>query len=422
MESAHSMGFNTIFLNPVFQSGFSGSLYSIKDHLKIDQRFLKGRGPKQNTDPLKKFIQAAHKKGLKVLVDLVINHTAIDSPLLKKHPSWFLFEGKEPVHPGAFDGDNWVEWGDLAQVDNRDSGDKKGLYEYWGKVIDFYQELGFDGFRADAAYQIPVELWSFLIARARKKNPGSVFLAETLGCEIDDVLEITRCGFDYTFNSVKYWDYREPWSLEQLHQQLIYLKDVSTVGFPESHDTARLYAEAGEDLNRVKAKLLNVFFWSEGMMIPSGFESCARKRLSVVETAPQDQEPVNQDLSDYLKKLLELKRQYRIFSEDSYIESVIPDDGNNVLALLKISRSREERALFLLNTDFSSYERIFFKDLARAFKMKGTPIDLSLEYPMDLIPAEFEYHLRPGQVKLLYMTGKAGILRRFSELKTKTAE
>ena len=51
--------------------------------------------------------------------------------------------------------------------------------------------------------------------------------------------------------------------------------------------------------------------------------------------------------------------------------------------------------------------------------MKGTPVDLSREYPMDCIPEEFEYHLRPGQAKLLYMTGKAGILKRFSELKTK---
>ncbi|PJA81115.1 MAG: alpha-amylase, partial [Nitrospirae bacterium CG_4_9_14_3_um_filter_51_5] len=69
-------------------------------------------------------------------------------------------------------------WGDLAEIDNRDSSDREHLWEFWGQLIDRYLELGFQGFRCDAAYKVPGKLWRFLIHRARRVNPQAVFWAE----------------------------------------------------------------------------------------------------------------------------------------------------------------------------------------------------------------------------------------------------
>ena len=170
VRKAAWMGFNTVFINPVFESGFSGSIYSIKDYFKIDPRFAGSASGRAAWGALRKFLDFAHRKKLKVVMDIVINHTAVDSPLVKKHPRWYRMKNGKVMHPGAFDGGRWIEWGDLAWIDNRNSKDRKNLYEYWWKVLEFYLDAGFDGFRADAAYQVPAELWRTLIRKARRKR------------------------------------------------------------------------------------------------------------------------------------------------------------------------------------------------------------------------------------------------------------
>src|SRR5438128_1917501 len=117
LERARSMEFDWVFVNPIQLSGSSGSLYSIKDYYAIDPRFIDPTaGPPESQ--LRKVISDARALGLRVMMDLVINHTAFDSPLLTAYPSWYKrgIEGK-PIHPGTRDGDREVTWGDLLEID-----------------------------------------------------------------------------------------------------------------------------------------------------------------------------------------------------------------------------------------------------------------------------------------------------------------
>jgi starch synthase (maltosyl-transferring) len=403
VKTAKYMGFNTIYLNPIFEIGLSGSIYSIKDFFVIDKKFSVGATNTKRKQELKSFIEFVHKNNMRIIIDIVLNHTAIDSPLIKKHPEWYYIKNGKVQHPGAYDAGKWVEWGDLAHINNQNSIDKKNLYEYWWKLIKFYLELGFDGFRADAAYQIPTELWKFIISRTKKENTNVLFIAETLGCTVDKTIAVAKSGFDYIFNSVKYWNYIDNWPLEQLTELLTSLKKVSSIGFPESHDTERLHSELNDDFNKLNAKILSLIFFSEGLMITSGFEYCYKKRLNVVTTTESDKENTGKDITGYIKHILEFKRKYKILNEDSLIIKIEPEQSGNVLVLLKISTDRTERCLFILNRNFSGYERVYFKNIFDIFRAQYVPYDISVDYPMEYIPKEFEYYLRPGQVKILYM-------------------
>src|SRR5262249_20391329 len=85
LERAQRLGFNWVFINAFHYSGYSGSLYSIKDYYAIDPRLVDAEaGPP--TAQLEQMIQTAKQLGLKLMMDLVINHTAFDSPLVKEHP------------------------------------------------------------------------------------------------------------------------------------------------------------------------------------------------------------------------------------------------------------------------------------------------------------------------------------------------
>ena len=238
------MGFNWIFTNPVNLPGYSGSLYAIKDFYKFHP-LLAGEniGDKEAEKKLKSVLDEAHSLGLKVMLDLVINHTSFDSILVTQHPEWYLRDKDGNIkHPGVYRGGKMVTvWGDLADVDNKNSSDRDSLWEYWWKLTSHYLALGFDGFRCDAAYKVPSDLWKFLIPRAKNKFPGTTFFAESLGCTIDKVVELAESGFDYIFNSSKYWDFTESWCLRQYEQTRPLAPSIS---FAESHDTQRLMSRA----------------------------------------------------------------------------------------------------------------------------------------------------------------------------------
>ncbi len=213
---AAEMGFNWIFVNPIQEPGFSGSLYSIKDYFQINPLFVDEDSSLSPEEQIKEANRQAEKHGLKMMIDLVINHCAVDSDLIVKHPQWFEWRKKQKVaHPFALEHGKKVVWGDLAKFDHRNTKDKEGLFRFFLSVVVFLIDLGYHGFRCDAAYQLPKSLWERLIKETRAKYPDTIFFAETLGCTSDETRKTASAGFDYIFNSSKWWDFRGSWLMEQ---------------------------------------------------------------------------------------------------------------------------------------------------------------------------------------------------------------
>jgi starch synthase (maltosyl-transferring) len=192
-------------VNAFHQAGYSGSLYSVKDYYTIDARLVNGGVPPG--EQLAAMLREASGLGLSVMMDLVINHTAFDSPLVGEHPEWFRRDDKgRIVHPGAKDGKRRVVWRDLAEVDNAGSPEREALWAYWRSLALHYAGMGFRGFRCDAAYQVPEALWRDLIGAVKAHYTDTLCLAETLGCTPAQTLDTARAGFDFIFNSSKWWD------------------------------------------------------------------------------------------------------------------------------------------------------------------------------------------------------------------------
>lgn len=97
------MGFTAIWHTPVFENKqevtkdtkyYNYHGYAITDFYKIDSHF-------GNIDDYCEFVDKAHKKGLKVIMDVVFNHCGIDHPFVKTPPvkDWFnnLGEGERKL-------------------------------------------------------------------------------------------------------------------------------------------------------------------------------------------------------------------------------------------------------------------------------------------------------------------------------------
>lgn len=357
LDRIKDLGVSWIYINPVSYPGFSGSLYAVKDHYAFNPLFVDKNSKKSPEDQFKEFIKECKFRNIKVSVDLLLNHTAIDSVLVSKHPNWYKRkEDGDIKRPGAWDNGVWVEWGDLAELDNENSPDKRGLWNYWKDLVEWYIELGVDGFRCDYAYNVPTELWEFIIKSAKSKNPDVKFFAEILGGPFDKNVEVAKSGFDYVFSSAKWWNFVEPWFIEQYP---VFSRYVSSIAFPESHDTPRLADEYREDLAKIKQRFIFTAFINEGVMIPVGFEFGFKKKLDVVKTSPDDWELPSYDISKFVKFIIETKRKYPALYEEGKVVEIVSIDNDSSI-FLKRSKYSEQVALFMVNKNQNTDIRRYF--------------------------------------------------------------
>jgi starch synthase (maltosyl-transferring) len=393
-QRAARMGFDWVFINPIQQLGASRSLYSIADYFRFNPALLDPASPASPEDQVRQMTQAAHDAGLKVMIDLVINHCAIDAPLTREHPEWFVRDSHGRVanaccqHNGQT-----VVWNDLAQFDHSHTRDPEGLYQYCCRVVEHLLKLGFDGFRCDAAYQVPRHFWHRLIRDIAGRHPKTCFAAETLGCSADQTRETARAGFDYVFNSSKWWNLRDLWLIEQYN---LVRETTQSISFPESHDTPRLSEEVGGNIEALKQRYLFSALFSAGVMMPMGFEYALRKPLHVVQTTPADWTPNGTDLSPYIASVNAIKRNHEVFREESPT-TILPFHNPNILLLWKASAKKKGEALLILNKDTHGHQE-FHTDHFRHFVQAGAPLrDVSPEYPLEYLSEPFHYSLRPGQ-------------------------
>jgi maltose alpha-D-glucosyltransferase/alpha-amylase len=159
------LGVDCIWLLPFYRSPLRDGGYDISDYLTIHDDY--GR-----VDDVRAFIEAAHQRGIRVIADLVMNHTSADHP-------WFQEARSSPDSPKR----DWYVWSDTVHryedarvifIDTESSNwtwdEQAGAY-YWHRfyshqpdlnydnpevheamldALRFWLDLGLDGFRLDA--------------------------------------------------------------------------------------------------------------------------------------------------------------------------------------------------------------------------------------------------------------------------------
>jgi starch synthase (maltosyl-transferring) len=386
-ERARDMEFDWLFVNPWHYPGFSGSLYAPKELWRLNPLFVPPGEEERGLEPLREALVRIRQLGMRPMMDLVVNHTAKDSPLIREHPEWFVRdEHGQVVSPWVADPDDPARvtvWGDLAEIDNESSPDRDRLWDFWAELVRGSLELGFVGFRCDAAYKVPAALWARLIEEARAVNPEVEFFAETLGAPESDVLSLRDAGFHYFFNSSKWWDFRAPWALDQ-HERFRHI--APSIAFPETHDTPRMAAESGGDEWVQRQRYAFAAFFSAGLMMPIGYEFGFRRQVNVVHTKPSDWERKSLDLRGFVGRVNRLKLQTPLLWGEGRLRAPWGLHGDVLLLERTSDRAGDSAGWMLLN-----------KNAERGFEVRldGAPMADTVGYRMhrtsvDLIPDEGE--------------------------------
>ncbi|MCX7818091.1 MAG: alpha-amylase family glycosyl hydrolase [Kiritimatiellae bacterium] len=393
LERAAELGFDWIYVNPIHPRGASDSLYAVADPFAVAADFAAPDGGPPVAQ-LRALLAEGRRLGLRWMADLVANHCAADSPIVRAHPAWFRWTAPGEVeHPSCVDNGRTVVWHDLARFDFAGTADRAGLVAHLRRMVDWLVDVGFDGLRCDAAYQVPRDIWADLIAHGRARRPDLLFVAETLGCTVDQTLETARAGFDLVVNSGKWWDFSSAWLIAQYD---LVRHVCGSIGFPESHDTARLFEETGGSVAAQRQRYLFAALFSTGVLMPIGYEFGFRRRLHVVHTRPSDWEQPATDLRDFIRRTNAVKRSAPVFQEDGPLQ-IIPTENPAVLVIWKGSLRSRQEGILILNKDV--HARQWFRTPAlRHWVQSGAPLRcVSPENPLEFLPEPFEYELRPGE-------------------------
>lgn len=165
LDYLKDLGVDCIWLLPFYPSPLKDDGYDISDYYNVHPNF-------GTLEDFKQFLQAAHSKGMRVITDLVLNHTS------DQHP-WFQAARKDPNSPYRHyyvwsDTDKKYEDARIIFLDTEPSNwswDDEAKMFYWHrfyasqpdlnyddpglraeilKILSFWLEMGVDGFRADA--------------------------------------------------------------------------------------------------------------------------------------------------------------------------------------------------------------------------------------------------------------------------------
>lgn len=205
LDYIQSIGVNTLWINPCFDSPFQDAGYDVRNFYKVAPRY-------GTEEDLIELIDALHARGMRIILDLVAGHTSMDNP-------WFIEEAANPKDPESnryiwknrdFDPAEGPQKGDFVSnffwyqpalnygyenptedwQDSIDAPGPKKNREELKNILAYWFDRGADGFRVDMAgslvkgendaheTQPTIDLWKEIRAWLDATYPDRILAAE----------------------------------------------------------------------------------------------------------------------------------------------------------------------------------------------------------------------------------------------------
>jgi predicted glycogen debranching enzyme len=355
--------------------GRFGSPYACLDLTGIDLALVEFD---QRTNGVAQFCELTrevHRRGARVILDIVINHTGWGSKLFEDHPEWFI---RHPDGTFASPGAWGVTWGDLAELDPLH-------VELWDSLAEAFLtwcRRGVDGFRCDAGYKVPVQVWQYIEARVREEFPDTLFLLEGLGGPLDATEALlTDGGMQWAYSELfqncsggevaRYLDY----TIAQSKRVGIYIH------YSETHDNNRL-AKTGRVWSLMRNRLSALASVAGGFGFTCGVEWLATEKINVHSS--RGLAWGNKDnLVGELAALNRLLSEHPCFFDDANLRRLSTDESD-IYALRRESDDGFDTVLVLVNTDVQRSHTFAFPAFLPKVDLLGQPLP-TMQVANDLI-------------------------------------
>ena len=347
LDRLAELGFDWVWLLSVWQTGLAGQQVSRSNTawrvefqetlLDLREEDIAGSGfaitayavpaALGGDAALARLRQRLAKRGLKLMLDFVPNHMALDHPWVEDHPEYFvagtedqlaqepqnyirvqrkagdliLAHGRDPYFPG---------WPDTLQLDYSNPATQEAMIGELEKIAGQC-----DGVRCDMAMLVlpwvfeqtwgrkTEPFWPQAIRRVRQQAPDFCFMAEVYW---DLEWTLQQQGFDYTYDKRLYDRLRDgrAWLVrEHLHATLDY--QVKLARFLENHDEPR--AAATFDLNIHQAAAV-ITYTTPGLRFFHQGQLVGRKKRISPHLVRAPEESPDKEIREFYDRLLAILR------------------------------------------------------------------------------------------------------------------
>lgn len=257
LDELRDLGIDILWLSPLFTTDDPGQIsYAVTDYANVRADF-------GSNEDLAELVREAHRRGLRVLLDMVPNHISINHPYvletqrLGRASSYYEYLQRD--ESGGLV--NYFDWFHLPNL-NFDFPPVVGWIQ--NVFTDWMNRARVDGFRVDAAWgphQRKPKFWEDTIRKARRSAPDSVWLAEASARDTSYYTEGFDLAYDWT-DELGRWAWADAFAQPEragavLAEQLrLNARPQSVVRFLNNNDTGkRFITRHGPRLTRVALAL-----------------------------------------------------------------------------------------------------------------------------------------------------------------------
>ena len=366
LDELKDLGVNVIWLMPIhpigekMRKGTVGSPYAVRDYNAINSDY----GTEAD---LKKLVAEAHKRDLKVIIDIVANHTAWDSVMMK-HPEFYKQDASGKIIPPV------PEWTDVAGLNYENPALCQQMIDMLKHWID-PSAFDLDGFRCDVASMVPTAFWEHARAELAKVKPDIMMLAEASKPEL--LLKAFDIDYAWPFhgalnevllNGAPASEFKRSWE-ESRHQ---FPRGSLHMRISDNHDEARAVARFSAKGALAASALM---FTLDGVpLIYNGMEvgdAAESGDPALFEKLPVFWHPKGRPaLRDIYRDLIKLRKENSAFRNDQ-VQWLRNSDESNLVTLMRADEKNE----FVVVINFSNRQSTGWLEVAHDQEFKPVKIN-----------------------------------------------
>lgn len=267
LDRVADLGFDHVLIPSPYAMGAAGDALLAADTARLHPAFAFAGAVEEG---MHRLVSCCRARGLRLLVDFVPDRVAADAGVAAAHPDWFSHSPADemlpdPRLPPRSRHALHVRLGDAAV--------REAWEDWWGGRLAVLVEAGVAGFRCDGLAHTPPAFWRELIPALRGRTAEPLrFLAWTPGLPREGRAALVDCGFDATFSSACWWDFRAAWIVDEDEDLRRIAPPIAFPQHPYGSDPLSADAEPASCERRHRRALALASSVGHGWMVPMGFE------------------------------------------------------------------------------------------------------------------------------------------------------
>lgn len=358
LDYIKDLGFDTVYLNPIFTAG-EYHKYDLIDYYSIDPCF-------GTNEDFKSLVDSCHEKDMRIIIDGVFNHCGwnffafldvVENGEDSKYKDWFYALQFPVIKPDTFETIPNYECFGYERLMPKLNTSNKDVINYFMDVTTYWtKEFGIDGWRLDVADEVDVEFWRLFRKTVKNINKEVVIIGEVWQSAkyfLDGSMFDSTMNYSLLKHSKDFFAKRAI-SSEQFNTRITslltrYHKNINygQLNLLDSHDVPRFLSHCDNDIHKYKLALLFLFtFVGAPMMFYGdevGFTGIKEKDYR------QKMKFTTHDLVDFTKKITRLRRRYNSLKTGDY-ETILTNRKNGIFGYKRFN-DEEEITIYLNVSD-----------------------------------------------------------------------